>query len=139
MDPVFSLAIALQESNGCLAINPTNNGVVNNGIFQSHDGSGTCYNKSVCPNSELVQMCKDGIEGTGSSASAGPGLKQLIQKAGSSGAEALYRAARMYNSGSIAADGNLSDANGATACYVSDVANRLLGWSTGTTGCTLSA
>ncbi|RDW88409.1 hypothetical protein BP6252_00441 [Coleophoma cylindrospora] len=41
-------------------------------------------------------------------------------------ATTIYRALRLYNSGSIN-ENNLSDAKGATASYVSDIANRLQG------------
>jgi hypothetical protein len=41
--------------------------------------------------------------------------------------ESIYPALREYNSGSVN-NGNLSDGMGATASYVSDVANRLTGW-----------
>lgn len=40
-------------------------------------------------------------------------------------AECYYKAMRAYNSGSVNAN-DLSDARGATASYVSDMANRLL-------------
>jgi hypothetical protein len=41
-------------------------------------------------------------------------------------ASTIYRALRLYNSGSIDED-NLSDGEGATDSYVSDIANRLQG------------
>jgi len=41
-------------------------------------------------------------------------------------AETIYKALRVYNSGSINED-NLSDGRGATPEYVSDLANRLCG------------
>jgi hypothetical protein len=41
-------------------------------------------------------------------------------------AETIYRALRLYNSGSIN-EKDLSDGMGATASYVSDIANRLQG------------
>lgn len=42
----------------------------------------------------------------------------------------MYAALRAYNSGSIAPSGDLSDPNSVgTPKYVSDVANRLHGWS----------
>ncbi len=64
-------------------------------------------------------MVKDGTQGTAD----GDGLTQGINASGD-----IYSAARIYNSGSIAPNGDLSDGNGATACYVSDIANRLTGW-----------
>lgn len=41
--------------------------------------------------------------------------------------ESIYPALREYNSGSVN-NGDLSDGRGATASYVSDIANRLTGW-----------
>lgn len=41
-------------------------------------------------------------------------------------ADCIYKALREYNSGSVNPN-DLSDGRGATASYVSDVANRLLG------------
>ncbi|KAH8706017.1 hypothetical protein BGW36DRAFT_285615 [Talaromyces proteolyticus] len=128
VDHRFILAVVLQESNGCVRVHTTGNGVTNPGLMQSHAGSGTCNdNGSVqnpCPDSEIVQMIEDGTAGTDS----GDGLANCINNAQTSDVSAYYRAARIYNSGSIAADGNLSNANGATACYASDIANRLTGW-----------
>lgn len=50
-------------------------------------------------------------------------LKQLDDK---DTASTIYRALRLYNSGKINAS-NLSDGEGATPDYVSDIANRLQG------------
>lgn len=130
--PEFALAIMMQESLGCAHVQTTNFGVSNPGLFQSHDGKGTCFNTPTCSDSEINQMCQDGIQGT----SAGPGLEQLVKQAGSSGAETFYRAARMYNSGSIPTDGDLG-APGAMRCYCSDIANRLTGWFSGPSTCSL--
>lgn len=134
VDPRFILAIMLQESNGCVRVHTTSYSVSNPGLMQSHSGKGTCNvgNKIMnpCPETEIKQMIKDGTDGT----SSGPGLKHLLSKAAShlkrSGAEdaqGFYRAARMYNSGSVASSGNLGQGV-ATHCYASDVANRLTGW-----------
>ena len=101
--------------------------------MQSHDGTGTCWKKQQCPAEEITQMIKDGVCGT----AAGDGLEQLAIKAKSSGAQKYYRAARMYNSGSVPPSGDLGD-GGATACYASDIANRLIGWSSGDSKCTLT-
>lgn len=73
------------------------------------------------PRESIYQMVQDGTQGT--DAAAGWGLVQNLNTYGDP-----YTAARGYNSGQIAEDGNLSDGAGATACYVSDVANRLTGW-----------
>lgn len=82
--------------------------------MQSHNG--VEFNPAD-PACSILQMIRDGTEGTAS----GDGLKQLLAKYGN-----YYAAFRAYNSGSIIAS-NLSAANGATADYVSDAANRLMG------------
>jgi hypothetical protein len=132
VDARFILAVVLQESNGCVRVGTTNNGVTNPGLMQSHAGTGSCgsQKQSACPESEILQMIKDGTEGT----SSGHGLQQCLAANGGSGVTAYYRAARCYNSGSIASSGNLGQ-GGSTHCYVSDIANRLLGWSSGPSKC----
>lgn len=134
MDSRFILAIMMQESNGCVRVHTTDNGVVNPGLFQSHDGTGSCNNGQVlnpCPDSEIKQMVDDGVGGT----SAGDGLKQTFDSCSTSGSQAYYQAAVIYNSGNL--PGNLDD-NTATPCYASDVANRLMGWTQGASSCTLA-
>ncbi|KIN01692.1 hypothetical protein OIDMADRAFT_179013 [Oidiodendron maius Zn] len=134
VDPRFILAIVMQESNGCVRAPTTNYGVENPGLMQSHNGAGTCNSGSnvqnPCPIAEITSMIQDGTNGTPD----GPGLKQLIAQAGTSDDSKYYIAARMYNSGSVAAGGNLG-AGIATHCYATDVANRLVGWSSGPTSC----
>lgn len=51
-------------------------------------------------------------------------------------AQAYYRAARLYNSGIVDASGDLAK-GGSTACYASDIANRLVGWVDAQSTCTL--
>lgn len=134
VDPRFIFAIVMQESNGCVRAPTTNYGVENPGLMQSHNGAGTCNSGSniqnPCPSAEITSMIQDGTNGTPD----GPGLKQLIAQAGTSDDSKYYIAARMYNSGSVAAGGNLGDGI-ATHCYATDVANRLVGWSSGPTSC----
>ncbi|KZF23506.1 hypothetical protein L228DRAFT_267504 [Xylona heveae TC161] len=50
----------------------------------------------------------------------------LKQEGDKDTADCIYKALRLYNSGSIN-EGNLSDGKGATNSYVSDIANRLQG------------
>lgn len=118
VDPRFILAVVLQESKGCLRVDSTKsvNGVHNPGLMQSHSGSS--YNPSDKKNS-IRQMLEDGTQGT----HAGDGLVQTLNKFGNA-----YSAARGYNSGDVGASGTMEDGIGATNCYVSDVANRLMGW-----------
>lgn len=135
VDERFILAIVMQESEGCVRVPTTNNGVVNPGLMQSHDGSGTCAGENPCPQDEITQMITDGTAGT----SSGDGLQQLISQAesvlGVTNAQAFYAAARLYNSGS-ADYSNLDDGLGSTPCYASDVANRLTGWVLAASSCT---
>jgi len=95
--------------------------------MHSHDGSGSCNSNGIvqtpCPDDEIIQMIRDGVPGT----SSGDGLVQCIRKAGSSDVSKYYKAARIYNSGSIAPDGDLA-AGCCMHCYASDIANRLTGW-----------
>src|ERR1700709_2771159 len=67
VDARFILAIVMQESNGCVRAPTTNYGVVNPGLMQSHDGTGSCNNGAVqnpCPADQITQMIKDGTAGT---------------------------------------------------------------------------
>ncbi|KAF2768199.1 hypothetical protein EJ03DRAFT_274773, partial [Teratosphaeria nubilosa] len=137
VDPRFILAIIMQESWGCVRAPSTFGSVSNPGLMQSHDGRGSCNNGTVvqtpCPYSEIYQMALDGTNGTYTdpltAGSGGDGLKQALaaqEENGYEGVQAYYRAARMYDGGSVAnPDLGLGCC---TACYVSDVANRLTGW-----------
>lgn len=60
VDHRFILAVVLQESKGCVRVPTTANGVNNPGLMQSYQGTGTCYGKSTCSDSEIVQMIRDG-------------------------------------------------------------------------------
>lgn len=131
--PEFALAIMMQESLGCVFVDTTNNGVINPGLFQDHDGNATCYQQPTCPPAEIQAMVQQGVSGT----SSGAGLQQCATQAPGTGAQRYYQAARIYNSGSLPTDGNLGDALGSTSCYASDIANRLIGWTSGVSQCTL--
>lgn len=131
VDPRFILAIMMQESKGCPRVPTTNYGHANPGLMQSYEGS-SCATSDPCPASTITQMIQDGAVGT----SAGPGLKDDMTTVSASGAQQYYQTARIYNAGSLSGD-NLG-APGATECYCSDVANRLTGWTTAATECTLS-
>ncbi|TAQ84073.1 hypothetical protein B7494_g7603 [Chlorociboria aeruginascens] len=124
----FYLAVVLQESGGCVPT--TNNGVRNPGLMQDHNGRGTCNENKIirepCPKHTINLMIQEGTQGT----PFGDGLEQLIAKArgmGAPDAQAYYMAARLYSSGSIPADQNLSGGIGSTDSYASDIANRLTG------------
>ncbi|WPH04221.1 Hypothetical protein R9X50_00711000 [Acrodontium crateriforme] len=153
VDPRFVLAIIMQESTGCVRVITTQYSVSNPGLMQSHAGNGTCNTNSAavgavgtdraaaantilspCPQSEIKQMITDGTNGTAS----GDGLKQVLSKAGGTNASRYYKAARMYNGGSIDDSGDLGKGC-CTLCYASDIANRLTGWVMAPQECNLSA
>jgi len=153
--PSFILAIIKQESNGCVRV-PTTwsyEGLKNPGIMQSFDGTASCNSGGVlqqpCPNSVIEKMVMDGVLGN-QGVGIVPALEQAARANGVTWSAAsirtnknvkeatktkvideavlYYQAARIYNSGSLPADGDLSGATGSTRCYVSDIVNRLLGW-----------
>lgn len=125
VDNRLILAIVMQESKGCVRVKGTrsNSGISNPGLMQSHNG--TSYNPEKSKET-IFQMLLDGTDGT----QHGKGLVQYLDIFGNP-----YAAARGYNSGAVAPSGDLSDAIGATTCYASDVANRLLGWVKAPTKC----
>lgn len=133
VDARFILAIALQESAGCVRVCTTANGNFNPGLMQSHNGDGSC-NRSLCSQipasnvstpcdrSEIGQMIKDGVLGT----TSGPGLQQLLAEQGHRDDSQWFRAARMYNGGQIDPT-QLLEEGCCTKSYASDIANRLKG------------
>ncbi|EME86323.1 uncharacterized protein MYCFIDRAFT_101380, partial [Pseudocercospora fijiensis CIRAD86] len=131
VDARFILAIMLQESNGCVRAPTTSYSVTNPGLMQSYQGIGTCNPGTAvapqpvnpCPASDITQMIQDGTDGTGEGSTS---LTAALAKAGTGDVSRYYKAARIYNSGSLDSSG-LLQAGVATHCYSSDVANRLLG------------
>ncbi|KAF2651104.1 hypothetical protein K491DRAFT_696708 [Lophiostoma macrostomum CBS 122681] len=126
VDHRIILATIIQETNGC-PLNPSttsSGGTRNPGLMQSHDG-----HEYDSKNSRLsiLQMVQDGTQGT----LHGWGLVDNLNTYGNP-----YKAMRGYNSGYIPASGDLSEKAGATACYVSDIANRLTGWVRAESKCT---
>lgn len=139
IDPRFILAIVLQESGGCVRVITTAYSHSNPGLMQSFNGSGTCNTNTAplglpgvnytgivstpCQNSEIYQMIADGTEGT----NWGGGLMQMYEAQGHQDVSGFYRAARLYNGGSLSTDGGL-EGPCCTPSYASDIANRLGGW-----------
>lgn len=133
LDHRVILAVVLQESHGCVRNPTTNGGVQNPGLMQDYDGTHSCNTggtqgggtvQNPCPQSEIVGMITDGAAGT---QGPGTGFADNVNSAGSVDVSAFYKAARIYNSGSIDPSGDLG-AGGATHCYSSDIANWLTGW-----------
>lgn len=113
VDARVILAVVLQESNCNLEVVTTNNGVRNPGIMQSHNGAS--YDGT---NASILQMLRDGVEGTAD----GDGLKQLIAQYGT------FAGLRAYNSGPGGVDpGDLSQTSTGDPDYVSSIAHKLVG------------
>lgn len=123
------LAVILQESGGCVRALTTNNGIVKVGLMQSYNGTHSCYGETPCPQPQILAMVHDGTAGT----PCGWGLQQIMSNL-SGGVSKFYTTAGLYKSGSMTAIGHLLDEN-APQCYASDIANRLIGWSDGPSGC----
>ena len=138
VDHRFILAVIMQESGGCVRAPTSNYGVLNPGVMQDHNGTATCNDgdengvQNPCPADIIERMIQDGTGGT----DWGDGLAQCINNAETEDVSAFYRAARIYNSGSVGVTGNLEDGI-ATHCYASDIANRLTGWVKNQHGCVL--
>lgn len=122
VDARFILAVVMQESKGCVRVWTSYGSVPNPGLMQDHNGANTCYNVNPCPSNVITGMIQDGTTGT----SSGEGLLQIMKRLSTKGSQQVYQAARIYNSGSIPASGNLSE-GGATSSYASDIADRLGG------------
>ena len=132
VDARFIFATVMQESSGCVRIKTTMNAVPNPGLMQSHNGPNSCNINGTgtvpCPDTSVAGMIADGTTGTG-------GLSSALATAGTADASGIYKAARIYNSGSLDPSGDLAT-NAATPCYASDIANRLVGL-VGDSACTL--
>lgn len=140
IDSRFIFAIIMQESKGCVRAPTTQYSVKNPGLMQSYEGTGTCNPGTAaspqgvmpCPASEIEQMIHDGVVGT---VVGGTSISSALTQAACDDVSKYYKAARIYNSGSVTGD-NLS-LGVATHCYASDIANRLTGWTTAASDCTL--
>ncbi|KIW68520.1 hypothetical protein PV04_04460 [Phialophora macrospora] len=142
VDPRFVVAVVMQESNGCVRVQTTSDDNPNPGLLQSFKGKGTCNHNGTfdtpCPTAVINQMVIDGVAAPIDGVTIVGALNQAAELPGVEPAQAYYRAARFYNSGPEslppAANGDLgSNITAATRCYASDIANRLLGWSNGST------
>ncbi|KAL5450638.1 hypothetical protein PMIN07_000023 [Paraphaeosphaeria minitans] len=125
VDHRIILATIIQETNGCPLVPHTTSsgGTRNPGLMQSHDGHAYDAKHSRL---SILQMVQDGTQGT----TKGWGLVDNLNTYGNP-----YKAMRGYNSGYIPDSGDLSEKAGATACYTSDIANRLTGWVRAKTEC----
>ncbi|KAL8899179.1 MAG: hypothetical protein Q9207_006334, partial [Kuettlingeria erythrocarpa] len=137
-DSRFILAVILQESGGCVRVPTSFYSSRNPGLMQSHNGPATCNEDATpvvpCPYVTIEEMIREGTAGT--SYDTGMGLVIALRQAEGAidDVARYYRAARIYNSGSVDASGDLM-LGVATRCYASDIANRLRGWVLADDGC----
>ncbi|KAH8679972.1 hypothetical protein BGZ60DRAFT_401046 [Tricladium varicosporioides] len=117
------LCMIVQESGGDPRVGDTAVTHRNPGLMQSHNG--VSFNPAD-PKGSILQMVRDGVEGTIGQPGGGNGLKQELEKYGN-----YYEAFRGYNSGSVNKN-DLNDPFQATGHYVVNMANRLVGheWNT---------
>lgn len=114
----------MQESDGCVRVGSTAAAVTNPGLMQSNNGEGNCAGVRPCSPDTIKLMLMDGA-GQGRDF----GLKQALEPYNrQQSPEKYYRAARAYNSGPLGIVPLRLEEGGATRCYASDIANRLLGW-----------
>ncbi|KAL8933276.1 MAG: hypothetical protein Q9211_005868 [Gyalolechia sp. 1 TL-2023] len=131
IDPRIAFAVVLQESSG--KVRPIVGDYGKSfGMFQVQiPGAAVCdgYAKNTCPLSIITNMVENGIyghNGTGTPPER-PGIAYWLS---TEGGDVAY-AVRGYNTGSIPNREDLTDAT-ATATYVSDIGNRLVGGLLGT-------
>jgi LysM repeat protein len=111
------LSVIMEECSGnvnAVATPAPGSNFINPGIMQSHNGVGF---DSSNPSGSILQMIKDGTEGT-TGPNGGDGLVQVLAQYGN-----IYEALRAYNSGSVDST-DLNNGFLANPSYVSDLANR---------------
>ncbi|VUC21566.1 unnamed protein product [Clonostachys rosea] len=143
LDERFVLATVFQESAGCVRVKTSyspNEGIRNPGLLQCFNGNFTCNDPEAgveilepCPDEQIIGMITDGMGITTSD-----GFMQCVnEKAGASDVSKYYKGALYYNSGVMPEDGNLGKGR-SNACYSSDIANRVMGWSGNRSPCNRS-
>ncbi|KAI4262601.1 MAG: hypothetical protein L6R42_002222 [Xanthoria sp. 1 TBL-2021] len=125
-DPRIGFVMMMQESSGKVRPIVGDNGK-SYGLFQAQiPGIPLCnnYAKNECPEEVITTQVEFGIFGhAGTGSPVAPGIAYWMEaQAGNVG-----RALRGYNTGSVPDPNDLTQSGGATASYVSDVANRLTG------------
>jgi hypothetical protein len=141
VDARYIFAIVLQESNGCVRVHATSNPFLNPGLMQTAGGAGKCntglnHPENVlnpCPSNMINAMIRDGVYGSASQPENG--FLPLMKSKGGVNIKNYYIAAKMYNSGVNSDLVSLSVSASGTACYASDIANRLTGWTGGGSTC----
>ncbi|KAG9192605.1 hypothetical protein G6011_11339 [Alternaria panax] len=121
----FILAVMMQESKGCVRAPTSQSDAHSPGLMQGA-GTASCHPlgqvpTSPCPADEIRAMIHEGTAGEGLRTS----LKESLDAFSTTRDDSkYYKAARRYNSGSQITNPNLGLS--ATACYASDIANRLI-------------
>ncbi|KAK7192937.1 hypothetical protein DPSP01_005146 [Paraphaeosphaeria sporulosa] len=120
VDERVILAIIMQESHGDVGVQTTyspGDNIPTGGLMQC-GGCAGCPGQHGVSQEAITDMVRKGTEH----------FKGNLTAHGDKwSGESIYPALREYNSGNVNL-GDLSDGRGATASYVSDIANRLTGW-----------
>lgn len=87
------------------------------------------------PQDSILEMIREGVQGTtsgGPTGKGGPGYAQFLSGGLDWAADPKpgnpYTAARAYNSGSVAENGDLDEVKWGKRGYANDIAMRLVGW-----------
>ena len=127
IDRRVTTALIMQYSRGCVHVSPGFNNT-RFGITQAPNSSDSCAGSEDCSDTTIQSMVFDGVEGL---------LHDLSIFDGDFDQE-TYVSFRIYDSGQVNQQ-DLSDTFGVgDACFVSDMANRLMGWTGTTSNCTLA-
>ncbi|KAF1967652.1 hypothetical protein BU23DRAFT_435365, partial [Bimuria novae-zelandiae CBS 107.79] len=122
--PGLLFSMMMQESDGCVRVGSTAAAVTNPGLMQSNNGEGNCVGLEPCPPEMIRRMLMDGA-----GQNREYGLRQAVDLYSDAPSPAkFFRAARAYNAGPLGVVPGHLEQGGATRCYASDIANRLLGW-----------
>ncbi len=126
VDHRFVLAVLMQESGGCVRAPTTNYGVRNPGLMQDHNGAATCNENGNVQNPAPTPPSPRWFATAPPAPPPATASANCVNQGGNwdqnnGDVAAFYKAARIYNSGSIASSGNLEDGI-ATHCYASDIA-----------------
>ncbi|KAL8997311.1 MAG: hypothetical protein Q9169_003403 [Polycauliona sp. 2 TL-2023] len=126
IDPRIAFAMMMQESSGKVRPIIGDYGL-SYGLFQVQNPAvPLCndYPKNECPDDVITTQVEFGIFGhKGTSAPVAPGIAYWLGAQDGN----VGRALRGYNTGNVPDPSDLTNSGGATASYVSDVANRLTG------------
>jgi hypothetical protein len=124
---IISISVVPIESSGvptrfATSVVPASNGTSGEAVATSVPTS------AASEASESADSTSIGTDSSTTSSTSSITTDTTTANNGPTDAQIYYKAARKYNSGSIADPKALGNAGPSTPCYVSDIANRLTGW-----------